>query len=362
MTQQTDGALCEGGPKAPKLWGWHTWLSMIITVVILVVLAMMIDLREVWQHITACNKLYVLLGGLAHYATYPVRGLRWRRCLFHLPLQAGRAKFGLLVFFYNFVDNVVPAKLGDVYGAHLARINCGVRRSAALGSMVFLRTVDAWIVLLLAAVSSWVLFAAKLPPSVMWALLGGIALALVATSILLTFFMLKKRLPAWVPERLQEMIHAFHTGMWPRTQEFVPIALLSVFIWTLEILWCYFIALAFGVELGFAQVIFLTMIPLLATAFPLTPSGVGVVDATLFLCLNGLLGVAAPVAASLTVANRFIDHWLHIGLGMIVWAMRGVFGLNTWREVPLDSETPEDTQEKETTPEPLVCKEVVHGH
>ena len=72
-------------------------------------------------------------------------------------------KYGLVVFFYNFVDNLVPAKLGDLYAAHMARINFEVRRSEALGSLVFLRMADGWIVLGLAAVSSWVLFADRMP-------------------------------------------------------------------------------------------------------------------------------------------------------------------------------------------------------
>jgi uncharacterized protein (TIRG00374 family) len=74
------------------------------------------------------------------------------------------------------------------------------------------------------------------------------------------------------------------------------------------------------------------MVPLLATAFPLTPSGTGVVELTLFGCLRAV-GVASTLAVSITVVNRFIDYWLHIGLGMIVWALRGRLGLRTWREV-----------------------------
>jgi hypothetical protein len=78
-----------------------------------------------------------VLGALAHDATYLVRGFRWSRCLGHFPIRGSVNKFGVLVFFYNFVDNLVPAKLGDVDAAHLARINFGLRRSAALGSIVF---------------------------------------------------------------------------------------------------------------------------------------------------------------------------------------------------------------------------------
>lgn len=354
MAEQTHAVSSEDNSKAPKLWGWHTFLSFSIALIVLVVLAMMVDLKEVWRQVSGCNKTFALLGGLAHYATYPVRGLRWRRCLIHLPLKAGAGKFGLLVFFYNFVDNVVPAKLGDVYGAHLARINGGISRSAAMGSLVFVRMVDAWVVLLLATVASWTLFSAKLPRTIAWSLIGGGVIAVAASSIVLTFFLLKRALPHWLPQKIQRMIHAFHTGMWPRSQEIAPIALLTVLIWTLEMLWMFFLARAFGLRPGPAEVVFLTMIPLLATAFPLTPSGTGMVELTLFSCLRAV-GAASPVAASLTVANRLIDHWLHIGLGLIVLGMSRAIGLRTWREVPLEDDV------RTASPDVSLGLEVSHG-
>jgi hypothetical protein len=40
------------------------------------------------------------------------------------------------------------------------------------------------------------------------------------------------------------------------------------------------------------------------------------------------------MAASLTVMNRIVDHWLHIGVGVIIWGLRHVVGLRTWRESP----------------------------
>ena len=114
-------------------------------------LASNVDLAQVWPEVAASNKRLLLLAALSHYATNPVRGVRWRRCLQHIPGRCGSARFGLLAFFFLFVDNVVPAKLGDIYVSHLARINCGVRRSAALGSIVFQRMMDVWMVLFLAA-------------------------------------------------------------------------------------------------------------------------------------------------------------------------------------------------------------------
>ena len=120
--------------------------------------------------------------------------------------------------------------------------------------------------------------------------------------------------------------------MWPEARQLIPIAVLTAAIWMFETLWIFFLTLAFDLKIGFTQAVFLTMIPLLASAFPLTPSGAGVVEITLFSCLK-VVGVASPIAASLTVVNRFMDYWLHIGLGVLTWALRHVFGFRTWRDV-----------------------------
>ena len=330
--------------QAPALWGWPTYFSIAIAIVILIFAATRVDLKEIWREIAACDKRYVILGSLAHYATYLVRGMRWRRCLIHLPIKAGSGKFGLLVFFYNFVDNLVPAKLGDVYAAHLARINFKIRRSAAMGSIVFLRMIDAWIILMLASLASWLLFSAHLPRAVTWSLIGGGIIAVGATTIMLVFFLFKKKLPGWIPEKVQQMIQAFHTGMWPRPKELLPIAALTIIIWGLETLWIFCLVLAFNLQIGPAEAIFLTMIPLLASAFPLTPAGAGVVEITLYSCLR-VVGVASPIAGSLTVVNRFIDYWLHIALGVITWALRRFIGLRTWRDVPLKESGKPDSSE-----------------
>jgi len=321
---------------APSLWGWHTFASLGITLVVLGVLASTLDPDEVLRELARADKRLLMLGAAAHYATYPFRGARWRRALAHLPLTAGSAKFALIVLFYNAVDNVVPGKIGDLYASHLVRINCGIRRSAALGGLVFLRTVDAWIVLSIAAAASWILFAATMEWAVIWSLIAGGLIALGTTSVILTLALLRRRVPRWLPEKAEAMVQAFNVGMWPRTTEILPILLLTFCVWGLEVSWIVLLLLAFDVQVSLGGALFVTMLPMLASAFPVTPSGAGVVEVTLYTCLR-LVSVPPPVAMSVTVVNRLIDYWFHIILGVLTWSLRRSVGLRTWREVPSSS-------------------------
>ena len=313
------------------LWGWHTYLSMGLALGIFVFLMTRLDFPNIWHEVAGCNKSLLLLASFSHYATYPLRGIRWQRSLNHLPICCGKTKLSLLVFYFNAVDNVVPAKLGDVYGAHLARINCRIRRSAAMGSLVFLRMVDAWILLLFALPASWSLFVEKLPRTVFWALIGGGIIAAIISLIILVFFLLRRPLAGWVPEKIQGMIRAFQVGMRPQTSEFIPIIGLTAAIWFLETLWIFLLLWGFHVRLSPAEAVFLTMIPLLASAFPFTPSGAGVVEITLYSCL-GVIGFTGSLAASVVLVNRFIDYWLHILLGVLLWSLRGKLNIRALRD------------------------------
>ncbi len=320
-----------GFDAIPPLWGWQTLLSGLTTVAILAFLATYIDWQSTWREFLASHKGYVLLGGACHYLTYPVRGARWRLCLSHLTVQQSGAGFELVVFFQNFVDNVVPAKLGDVYGAHLARINFGVRRSEAIGSIVFQRMIDSWIVLFLSFLACWTILSDQLPSGIRWVLLGGCVIAVLCTGILFGFFLLDRAAPRWLPQKAADLVQAFRKGMWPRREKLLPILACSACIWLLETLWVYFLVRGFGAAPNLSDALFLTMLPLLATAFPLTPSGAGIVELTLFSCLR-VVGVDATVAGSITLLNRFIDYWCHIGAGTLIWFLRDRLGLRTWRE------------------------------
>lgn len=315
-----------------KAWGWPTYVSLAATLCVMVGLLAMLDVGAISQQIAEANLAWVALGGLAHYATYIVRGERWRRSLLHISPDTRTRRLSLLVFFYNAVDNIIPAKLGDVYVAHLARLNCGIGRAQALGSIVFLRMVDAWFVLPLAMLASWVLFAASVPQAVLWSLFLGVLIVLGTTCLLLVSVVWQRTLLGWLPVRVQHLLHAFHSGVRPHVRQLGPIVGLTVFIWALEILWNIALVLGFGVRLRLFEGMFLTMLPIFASAFPLTPSGAGVVELTLFSCLR-LLGVPATIAASVTVLNRLIDYWLHIVLGGLIWAFRHQIGLHTWRRV-----------------------------
>ena len=80
MTELNNQNSLNNNYKAPAIWGWSTYLSIVIAITILIIAVTMVELKQIWREIAACDKRYVILGAIAHYATYFVGGMRWRRC------------------------------------------------------------------------------------------------------------------------------------------------------------------------------------------------------------------------------------------------------------------------------------------
>ena len=85
---------------------------------------------------------FVVLAFLSHYLSYLVRGYRWKKMIRPTGFSGGTIDLAKIIFLFQSVDCVLPAKLGDVYGAHLMKINFSLRRSFSLGSIFLWRIMD----------------------------------------------------------------------------------------------------------------------------------------------------------------------------------------------------------------------------
>ena len=132
------------------------------------------------------------------------------------------------------------------------------------------------------------------------------------------------RLVRWLPERVADLYQRFHEGSTGAlTVTSLPvILLLTGAIWMLEGLRLYFVILALDlptVNLGISSAIFVTLAGSLLTAVPLTPAGVGFVEAGIVGALS-LYGVTNEPAAAVALTDRAISILTVIVLGGIAYA------------------------------------------
>ena len=312
---------------ARRLLNWKTIGSIIFGVVLLVLLFRYVfnqDLGEIWTRISHANPAFLLLAFVAYYLTFPLRGFRWAYLLRSSGTPVAVTDATEILFLSWFVNCVVPAKLGDVYRAYLLRGNYGASMSRTVGTIFIERSADIVVIFALALAAGFWSFRGRARPDVDAVFFVGflVAAALVALLIALRFY--GHRLTRLLPGRVAELYERFHEGSTGSlTRRTLPlVVVVTVAIWILEGFRLYFVIRALNlpeVGLGISASIFVTLIGALLTAVPLTPAGVGFVEAAIVIAL-GFYGIAGGPASAVALTDRAISILSVIVLGGILYA------------------------------------------
>src|SRR5919205_2237641 len=185
-----------------RLGDWRTLLSFGIAAAILVfaVSKAGINWGTALHTLRHANLALFVLAVVVYYASFPIRTYRWR-CLMrnanHGALQHKIARFPLLdltqiLYLSWFANVVIPAKLGDVYRAYLARRWLGVSLSRTVGTILAERILDLVVLFPLLLVSAFLTFQAKLlskhDSKITYALVVALILAVVAGAALVVIW------------------------------------------------------------------------------------------------------------------------------------------------------------------------------
>jgi len=258
-------------------------------------------------------ELLALAAGLAAFIVATLlRAARWRSLALAagVPLGAGEA-VSLTVSGYA-LNNVLPARAGDVYrGLTIARD--GVPLSAAAGSIVAERVLDA------AALGALLLAAllvgpdgARLPEDLHGALVLGFCGAALAAVGLVAVLWRRARL------FLVNLLSSLAAIGW-RT---VAVALLvSVVLWGLEALVYVLTGHAVGVPIDLLGAAYVLAIANLVGALPSAPSAVGTYDVAVVFAARSL-GASGAAAVSYVLALRAVLFLPITVIGILVLVVR----------------------------------------
>jgi hypothetical protein len=138
-------------------FGWPTIIGLVVTVPLLWWSLRGIHFAEVWEFMRSANTLPIIGTVLSILAVYPLRAMRWRALLSHetrlpvLPLL-----HATLIGFA--INNLLPARAGEIARAYAARKLTGVSFSSALVTIVVSRVLDGvtlFVLLAGAAAAGW---------------------------------------------------------------------------------------------------------------------------------------------------------------------------------------------------------------
>ncbi|MEO6059226.1 MAG: lysylphosphatidylglycerol synthase transmembrane domain-containing protein [Candidatus Limnocylindria bacterium] len=283
-----------------------------------------IDFGATWGQIAGADPLLLFLAVLCYYATFPLRGLRWAFVLRRVGTSLRLRDATEMLFLSWFVNCLVPAKLGDLYRAYLLKGNYGGSLSRTVGTIFIERIADIVVIFGLALAAGFWSFRGRSRPEIDALFLAGFVMAAVLVLLVIALNYFGARLTRILPARVADLYERFHEGSTGAlTSRSVPvIGFLTVLIWLFEGMRLFFVIRALdlpGANLGISAALFVALAASLLTAIPLTPAGVGFVEAGIVgaLALYGVLGEPA-VAVALT--DRAISILTVIILGGILYA------------------------------------------
>lgn len=317
-------------PIQRRLLRPHTIASFLIAIGIVGFLVQRLDinLKSVWMNIRAANPWYFGAALTLYYLTFVARTYRWR----YMLKQAGLCRengwvppsipqlFEILMLSW-FANCVVPAKLGDGYRSYLLKRDTGAPASATLGTILAERLTDLSVLFVTMTAAGVVAFHGDLPSRVQQTVLIGGGLLILAAIGLVGLFFARDFVQRFVPERFVRQYDDFHGAVFACLRRpGLPVAV-SIGIWAADGFRLFFVAKSLGADLTITLTIFVALMSALLTTLPITPAGLGVVEAAVVVVLK-LVDVNADLASSIAILDRVIGYWSLIALGLVLYMRR----------------------------------------
>lgn len=307
-----------------------TLLSWLITAAALYIVFSDLDWSTLMAHIWDIHFSWVIATMLLGVSSYFLRSARWILLFPERSLSYFNSYRVLVLGF--FMNNVLPARAGELVRAHMGAKMSGKPRALVLATIASERLVDAITISLFFLVIARGLGDSRLSDNLTMVCLGFFSAGL-AVLILLRAKSFAARIsdkiltkfPRKELRYLSERFFHFIDGLSPLVDLslFPKIVAWSLVIWTVELLTFKTMALAYNVDLKWNVVVLFFVVANFASLIPAAPGGIGVIEAfgTLALVSTGL---PKEQALSIVLTQHLVQY--------IVVGIPGAILLMTWRK------------------------------
>lgn len=307
----------------------RTIVSLVLPLILLVLFAAALPgfhLERLPGLILHANPLLLLAAFAIFYAGFPLRGLRWAILIRGTGFRLGIRDATEIIFISWLVNCLVPAKLGDLYRAWLLKINSTVSLSRTFGTVFIERILDLFAIVVLGLASGYWSFRGRLPDQVQVVFAVGVVLVVVLAAGLLTMRNFGRRvieaLP--LPHRVIEFYDRFEEGVFSAIalRALPRLVVVTALIWATEAMRLFLVIEALGfvdVHIGISGAFFVALTGSLLTAVPLTPAGIGIVEAGVVGVLTIVYGIGQTEALAITLVDRAISVLSIIILGSFAY-------------------------------------------
>jgi len=323
-----------------RLGSWRTVASFGLALLILGLVVFLgikhgLSPQEVASKLSRANWWFVLAGFVVYYLSFPLRGFRWKLLLegayrdSHDDRIADMHLSGLtqIIFISWFVNCVVPAKLGDLYRAYLAKLWQHISWVKTVGTVVAERIVDLLVLAFLLSASGLIAFHAKLG-SIKIILILALALAVVGIALLASIRRLGPNIRKLIPNRFHARYQALEDGLVQSlTLKRLPVVVgATIPIWLLEGLRIQFVFLALNVSMSgitpvpYLPFLFFALGNAVLTTIPATPGGLGIAQSGMATVMI-LLGVSKSNATAVVILDSLLSYWSIAIVGFVVYLL-----------------------------------------
>lgn len=326
--QQTEKELSIGN----RLGNWKTILSFAFAIAVMAfaIIKGGIDPVTLWARVRTINLGLFACAFVIYYLTFPLRGYRWK-VLLQNAYQGSDTRAvdsmnvrGLteIVYISWFVNCVVPAKLGDLYRAYLAKLWVHISWVKTMGTILAERIIDILVLSVMLATTGFIIFHDRLA-HVGIILILGVGLAVAGIIVLVIMKTMSDRIRSLVPDRFAQRYVAFEEGSLQSFRRLPLIFIITVLVWTMEGGRLQFVFLSLGIpahvsSVPFVPMLFFALGTAVLTTIPFTPGGLGLVEVGL-LSLMVYSGIPKGEAAAVVVVDRVLSYYSVAILGAGVY-------------------------------------------
>jgi len=291
---------------------WKSAIGIALSVALLVWTLRGVSLALVWAELARSNGWLFFASAVAATLIFPLRAIRWKIIL--EPVQAA-IPIGALwrsIAIGGMVNNLVPARAGEIARAYAVTKETPVSFASALASLAVDRLFDMVVLLGLGV-------AALLDPTfprgarIAGQTLGDLAqgsivlvivlvaglymLAIFPSQLVRAFEIFARRVSPTVEERGKSALLRFSAGLsvLKSPGRFVAVLWWTIAHWLMNALAFWLGFKAVGIDLGFSAALFLQMLVAIGVALPSAPGFFGVFEkfATVGLAIYGISATAA---------------------------------------------------------------------
>ena len=283
-----------------------------------------INWSDAWTHIRHARLDLYLAAIAVYYASFLVRAWRWKLLLRNAGEDRPTLPLVPILLVSFFVNCVVPAKMGDIYRAYLARLRQHVPASRALGTVIAERLLDLVVLMALLLISGAIVFHDRAPAVLIPYIIAGVLVCAAGIGAIMVMRAGRgQRLLRLLPEAVFHRYESFRMGTVDSFHNLGVLLPLTALVWGMESARLALVVYALGdaSSLGGAQLLLIALVAALLTTVPFLPGGLGLVEAGMVGVLLSVGGVGRNAALSIALLDRSISYGSVVAIGAVVFAV-----------------------------------------